>query len=273
MKKQPIHKRAVLSFITLAALLNLISVKASAEEVAPIEISSQKLEGVKKEAESVRAPSPTSNPLQIGVTPLFGMIRSADNNQLLINKYSSGFAAEMRLAPNFSLEGMFRYAVYNVRPDLFIRTTAISQVTQGMPVVGHTDILGLLGIGIINEMTQIMVGGNLKYELYPDSIVTPYVGGGVIHFSNDYSTDSQKGYVKVTLPQSIYGVNAIGGLKLKLSRQFSVLCRGEAGSLLNNRNGSIYYGPVGQESQVYSFHNFRSYDKYISGLVGVTFGL
>ena len=187
-----------------------------------------------------------------------------------MNKYTAGLAAEIKLSPNISLEGVFRYAEYNVRPDLVMMNFAAAQVANGM---GEANPLDRLGISVIGAMRQTMMGGNIKYELFPDALITPYVGGGVVHFNNDYHTDSKVNYVKITLPQSVYAANALAGMKLKLSRKFSILCRAEAGSLLNNRNGSIYWGPYGNGGQVYSYHNFRSYDKYWSGLVGMSFGM
>src|SRR3989344_1848521 len=115
---------AVVSFILVAAAMNQA---VNAEESSPIEISSQTLKTVVDDSQKV-TPRSSDNPLQLGVTPLFGTLQSADRNQLLMNKYSAGLAAEVRLSPNVSLEGIFRYAEYNVRPDLVMMNMASSQV-------------------------------------------------------------------------------------------------------------------------------------------------
>lgn len=265
---------AVISFILMAAIMNTAWAESP---LSATEISSRSAE-VQTPAEEVPVKDDSSkeeeNPLRIGVTPLYGLLRSADGNQLLLNKYSAGFAAEVRLSPNISVEGVFRYAEYNVRPDLVIRSYAISRVSSAFQHgPGGNDRLGRLGFGVVGDMTQMMLGGNIKYELFPRSVIVPYVGGGVVHFSNEYYTDSHQNFVKVTLPQSIYGLNAIGGLKLKLSRYWSILCRAEAGSLLNNRNGKLFFRNGGENAQVYHAQNFRSYDRYVAGLVGISFGM
>jgi len=271
-KQETVRKTvlAVFAFVSLAAMIN----PAFAEESSPIEISSENLDALVTEKVTTQPAAPAHNPLSIGVTPLVGLLRSADHNQLLWNNYSSGVVVDFRLAPNVSIEGLFRYARYNVRPDLVIRDGSISKVSAAFRHgVGVNDQLDRLGLGIIGDMEQLMMGGNIKYELFPYAILTPYIGGGMVYFNNQYSTDSMNNFVRITLPQNVYGGNAIGGLKLRLSGNFAIVVRGEVGTLLNNKNGSLFYRYGGNNAQVYHFQNFRSYDRYYAALAGLSFGM
>ncbi|MBI3019598.1 MAG: hypothetical protein HYY61_06900 [Deltaproteobacteria bacterium] len=245
---------------------------AEAEESTPIEMPAQG-EITKKEApEEVISGVMSKNPLSLRVTPAFGVMGAIDENPYLINKYSAGFSAEIPLSSNVSIEGVFRYATFNITKDVLLQSRVIRNynfdtMSAFSPLGSLSDPIGADHVG---EMRQIAVGGNIKYELFPDSIMTPFIGGGISYFNNEYTTNR---IVKITLPQSVYGACAIGGMKLKLSREVALIGRTEVGSLLNNKNGRIIWGPNGAGASVYDNRNFRSYDKYWVAMAGISFGM
>ena len=266
---------AVVTFMLVAACMGT----SWAEEAKGVEISSQTLAEMKQdETSTAKLMAPHPENIQIGISPLFGTLQSLDGNRLLHNRFTMGVAGDIRLfpttLPNLLLEGIFRYAEYDVRSNLRFFDPALIRATAGYVSPATTLRASRQGIGTLGDMRQFMFGGNLKYELFPEAIMTPYIGGGLTYFNNEYYTGPEYNYIKIVLPQSVYAANALAGLKLRLSKYLALLCRGEVGSLLNNRNGDVYYyGLRAGNASLYPFHNFRSYDNYFSGLVGMSFGL
>ena len=268
-----------LSVLITASVMNAVYAEeegsaektAAAGTIATATVSKVEIEAVREKpvAKEEKVAPKKATPIGIGLTPLFGMMKSIDNNSLLVNKYTAGIAAEVGLTSNLAVEGVFRYAEFNVRPDLVIGTPANPYVSAShgytRSPVGSYQLLGVVG-----SMRQTMVGGNLKYESHPDSVISPFIGGGISRFSNEYTTSPKTSYIKVTFPQSVVGANVLGGLKLNLAKNFSLLGRGEVGQLLNNKNPEIYSS--GGTAKVQSYRNFRSYDKYWTALVGMTVG-
>ena len=224
--KQKDLKQKFLGALTATAFL-LAASMAMAEEAAPIEMPAQG-EITKKaiSEEVISSGMSVKNSLHLRVSPTFGFMGAIDENPYLINKYTGGFSAEIPLSPNVSIEGVFRYATFNITKDIFL-PTPVSR-THDLDYVGPNAFVvpGVLnsriGADYVGEMRQIGLGGNIKYELFPDSILTPFVGGGISYFNNEYTS---KGLVKITLPQNTYGACAIGGMKLKLSREVALVGR------------------------------------------------
>lgn len=273
MEKEKKRENRQIQKMFLVGLLFLIAVFAMnavyAEETA---VLTEKIEAVEEKPatqESKPVSTKKSAPIGIGVTPLFGVMKSIDNNSLLVNKYTAGIAAEIGLTPNLAVEGVLRYAEFNVRPDLIVVTPGASYVSAShgytRPPLGTYQSLTTVG-----SMRQTMVGGNLKYEAHPESVISPFIGGGFSHFSNEYTTSPKTSYIKVTFPQSVVGANALGGLKLNLAKNFSLVGRGEVGQLLNNKKPEIYSS--GGTAKIESYRNFRSYGTYWTALAGMTVG-
>ncbi|MBI4040235.1 MAG: hypothetical protein HY390_00035 [Deltaproteobacteria bacterium] len=248
-----------------------------AEEMSPIDISSQTME-VEIEAQLPKtvAPAPLeeSSKFNVRVTPQFGFLGSMDGNQLLLNKFTTGLSAELMLSSNVSIEGNFRYGRFNIRPDFGTSSVAsdvqyrsfMGTSLQGGPAWTRTS----RHMDVIGDMRQIMLGANLKYDLFPHAILSPFVGGGISYFDNEYYSN---GYMKIGLPQHVYGASLLGGMKLKLSRAVALVGRMEAGTLLNNKSGTIYWGPAGAGATVVPRTSFRSYDHFYTALAGISFGL
>ncbi len=251
----------------LVLMLMGMAAISHAEELSPIEME----DSIVKKPIQIEPVKTHENALNLRVSTLVGLIGSADNNQKLLNKYTAGLSAEVPLSQNLSIEGVFRYALFDIRPELnmFDSTGAVAAQnfqfgTASLQPGAYTSS------SIIGEMRQIVLGANVKYELFPQSILSPFIGGGVSYFNNEYTSQDS---VRITLPQSVMGGNALAGLKLRLSDHMAIVGQGEAGSLLNNKNGYIYYGPQGREASIYHRTNFRSYDKYWTAMAGVSFGL
>ncbi|MEK7791238.1 MAG: hypothetical protein AAB309_06405 [Deltaproteobacteria bacterium] len=264
---------AMLSVLVTASAIN----ELYAEEGVEIEAVKEKSANEVAPAVStpaVGAPAPKKkSPIGLGLTPLFGVMKSIDNNSLLVNKYTAGVAAEVALTPNIAVEGVLRYSEFNVRPDIFISTAPAPYISASYGSYGHPGTTGspfYHSLGVVGSMRQTMVGGNLKYEPHPESLLSPFVGGGISHFSNEYTTSPKTSYIKVTFPQSVVGANVLGGLKLSLAKNFALLGRAEAGKLINNKNPEIS-SSIGT-AKIQSYRNFRSYDKYWTALVGMTVG-
>lgn len=265
---------AMLSVLVTASAIN--ELYAEEEEasaaVSTVEIAAVKEKPANDVTPAMGAPAPKKkSPIGLGLTPLFGVMKSIDNNSLLVNKYTAGVAAEVALTPNIAVEGVLRYSEFNVRPDIFISTAPAPYISASYG--GHPGTIGspfYHSLGVIGSMRQTMVGGNLKYEPHPESLLSPFVGGGISHFSNEYTTSPKTSYIKVTFPQSVVGANVLGGLKLSLAKNFALLGRAEAGTLINNKNPKIS-SSIGT-AKIQSYRNFRSYDKYLTALVGMTVG-
>jgi hypothetical protein len=264
---------AVLSILAMSSAMNVVY----ADEIGTLAITKEEIEAVKEKpanevTPAVGAPAPEKkSPIGLGLTPLFGVMKSIDNNSLLVNKYTAGVAAEVALTPNIAVEGVLRYSEFNVRPDIFISTAPAPYISASYG--GHPGTIGspfYHSLGVVGSMRQTMVGGNLKYEPHPESLLSPFVGGGISHFSNEYTTSPKTSYIKVTFPQSVVGANVLGGLKLSLAKNFALLGRAEAGKLINNKNPEIS-SSIGT-AKIQSYRNFRSYDKYWTALVGMTVG-
>ncbi|OGQ14129.1 MAG: hypothetical protein A3B70_04690 [Deltaproteobacteria bacterium RIFCSPHIGHO2_02_FULL_40_11] len=254
--------------ISMVLGMGLLTSPIIAEELSPMEITSAKMEKVVQASMPQTVPSqPHDSRIGLRVTPQFGFLGSADGNQYLLNKFTSGVSTELTLSPNVSIEGVFRYARYNVRPDIAVNSTA-SGWTSNQFIPGQS---GQGSITPIGDMRQITVGANLRYELFPHSIMTPFIGGGLAYFDNEFISN---GYMRMTLPQHVYGATILSGMKLRLSREVALVGRAEAGQLLNNKNGRIYWGqPYGDGSSLYPNTSFRSYDQYYVITAGVSFGI
>lgn len=259
---------AMLSVLVTASAINELYAE---EGEASVEIEAVKEKPANEVTPAVGTPAPKKSPIGLGLTPLFGVMKSIDNNSLLVNKYTAGLAAEVGLTPNLAVEGVLRYSEFNVRPDIFISTAPAPYISASYG--GHPGTIGspfYHSLGVVGSMRQTMVGGNLKYEPHPESLLSPFVGGGISHFSNEYTTSPKTSYIKVTFPQSVVGANVLGGLKLRLAKNFALLGRGEAGKLINNKNPQIS-SSIGT-AKIQSYRNFRSYDTYWTALVGMTVG-
>lgn len=262
--KQKGLKQKFLGVIALTAFL-CAPYLVMAEEATLVEIQQAQSESTQKAIPNV---------LGLRVTPSFGVMGAIDENPYLVNKYSAGFSAEVPLSLNVSIEGIFRYATFNITKDVLLQSRVIRNYNFDTMNASFIPSGGLLndpiGADHVGEMRQIALGGNVKYELFPDSILTPFIGGGISYFNNEYTTNR---LVKITLPQNVYGACAIGGMKLKLSREVALIGRTEVGSLLNNKNGQIIWGPSGAGASAYDNRNFRSYDKYWVAMAGISFGM
>ena len=274
------HKHlAVLAFAGMAFALGTKYVRA--EEISPLEIAP---EAPKKMIIETDVPNDSSsntevfrggNPLGLRVAPLYGYIGSADGNQRLWNKYSAGITAEIPLSPNLSIEGVFRYALFDIRQSASVNLGGVGTVlgtNYGSPYPSTLNAPSAATIIPLGDMRQLMIGGNLKYELFPHSILTPFIGGGISYFDNEYITTDNP-TVRVTFPQAVYGASALGGMKLKLSKEVAIVGRTEVGSLLNNHNGQIFWGPDGSGASAHPPVSFRSYDKYWTMMAGISFGI
>lgn len=260
-------KYTVLSMVIMVGLASA----AYAEELSPIEMPSGLDATIVKKPVVMEAVKTHENALNLRVSTMVGLIGSADNNQLLLNKYTAGLAAEVPLSQNLSIEGVFRYALFDIRPELNLYDST-GAVAANNSYFGPSSLEpgAYTSSSTIGEMRQIVLGGNLKYELFPQSILSPFIGGGVAYFNNEYTSQDA---VRITLPQSVMGANALAGMKLRLSDHMAIVGQGEAGSLLNNKNGYIYYGPQGRQASIYPRTNFKSYDKYWTAMAGISFGL
>ncbi len=271
--KRDFMKQSFLGILAGTAFL-CASQLAIAEETTPMEMSAAKEITQKAIPEEVITGVISKNPLSLRVTPTFGFMGAADENPYLINKYSAGFSAEVPLSSNVSIEGVFRYATFNITKDVLLQSPVIRNHNMdsfnNFNAFGGSVLNAPSGTDHVGEMRQIALGGNIKYDLFPDSIMTPFVGGGITYFNNEYVTER---IVRVTLPQTVYGACAIGGLKLKLSREVALIGRTEIGSLLSNKNGRPIWGPDGDGASVYDLRNFRSYDKYWVAMAGISFGM
>ncbi len=270
---------AVLSILAMASAMNVVYAdEIGTSAVTKEEIEAEEIEAVKEKPADEVTPAPKKkSPIGLGLTPLFGVMKSIDNNSLLVNKYTAGIAAEVSVTPNIAVEGVLRYSEFNVRPDIFISTAPAPYISASYGSYGsyggHPGTIGAPfyhSLGVVGSMRQTMVGGNLKYEPHPESLLSPFVGGGISHFSNEYTTSPKTSYIKVTFPQSVVGANVLGGLKLSLAKNFALLGRAEAGKLINNKNPEIS-SSIGT-AKIQSYRNFRSYDKYWTALVGMTVG-
>ena len=270
--KQKEFKQKFLGVLAGTAFLLTVH-SATAEEATPLEMPAPTQGEIIKKAipEEVISGGVSKNPLNLRVSPTFGFMGAIDENPYLINKYTGGFAAEVPLSPNVSIEGIFRYATFNITKDVLLQSRVIETYNMDtMSAFSPRSLNDPIGVDHVGEMRQIALGGNIKYELFPDSIMTPFIGGGISYFNNEYTTNR---LVKITLPQNTYGACAIGGMKLKLSREVALIGRAEVGSLLNNKNGGQIWGPSAQGASVYDQRNFRSYDKYWVTMAGISFGM
>lgn len=261
------HQRVLKLTLLVTAFMVLLAALANvlwAEEIEPVELKAplEKAQEGKSLSET-KLVSKDSNPLGLRVTPMFGIIRPADQNPWLFNKYSAGFSAEIPVSENISIEGVFRYAMFDVRPTL--RKDYFGLVPTLRVQYGYSSVPGAhIGAYTIGEMRQIMIGGNLKYELFPKGILSPFIGTGLSYFDNEYFSKSD---IRLSFPQSVYGANALGGLKLRLARELALVGQAEGGTLLNNRSATFYGANIQHRE------NFRSYDKYWTAMAGISFGL
>lgn len=242
----------------MAAVANVlwaeeVSVSAPAEKIAVVETkAASEPQAIKEASESSK-----HNPLRLRITPTFGVMRPAISGNALKNKYAAGFSAEVPLTANVSIEGVFRYALFDVNQDPRVAGYAGYGYAYptGVQLVPHHYA------PISTEMRQITVGGNIKYELFPEGILSPYVGAGISYFNNEYLRKSVIQYMRA--PQSLFAASGQLGLKLRLAKELALVGQAEGGTLLNNRY--YYYGQP---------ENFRAaYNEYWTALAGISFGL
>ena len=254
--------------ISMVLGMGLLTSPTIAEELSPMEITSAKMEKVVQASMPQTVPStPYEHRIGLRVTPDFGFLGSADGNQRLFNDFISGAAVDVMLSPNVSIEGIFRYARYNVRRDIPVNTQAGGYIVNTLypPSPGQfsqqPDNVG--------NMRQLMLGANLKYEIFPHSIMTPFVGGGLAYFDNEYYSTGEN---RLGLPQHVYAGTILGGMKLRLSRAFALIGRAEGGMLMANKNGKKWWG-YETGASLHPSSSFRSYDQYYVITAGVSFGI
>lgn len=266
--KQKKHDRVLKLTLLVTAFMMLMAAVANvlwADEIQE-EIISEEI--VTEAPKAVGKSEATSGPLMgLRIMPLFGVIRPADTNKWLSNKYSAGVSAEVPLSDHVSVEGVFRYSMFDVKSTLYVSDSRqlVSYHNNGFP--GFVPSPANFVSSLIGEMRQISLGGNIKYELFPKALLSPFVGTGLSYFDNEYI--SKDNPIRISFPQSVYSASILGGIKLRLAKALALVGQAEAGTLLNNRS-TVVYGPFG--GNFHSRRDYRSYDKYITATTGLSFG-